>query len=97
VLYSNGFMPKAGTKDHSDGEGLEPDRPVPGPPEAVQDEPCDHVPFVTATDADFKAYKVSGIPTMAVIDRQGKVAFVKVGGGDETMLKIVVDRLLAAK
>jgi hypothetical protein len=28
------------------------------------------------------------------VDREGKVAFVKVGGGDETLLKMVIDRLL---
>ncbi|MCE9634932.1 MAG: TlpA family protein disulfide reductase [Planctomycetes bacterium] len=99
-FYPSGFMPKAGTKEPvSDGEKVSnlTEAQFPDHLKQFKTNLAITYPFVTATDAEFKAYKVSGIPTMAVIDRQGKVAFVKVGGGDETMLKIVVDRLLAAK
>ena len=97
-LFGNGFLPNAGTKDPlRDGEQVKSIKP---------EEYEDHLrkfkanvgityPFVVATEAEPKAYHVTGIPTMAVIDREGKVAFLKVGSGDETLLRLVVDRLLA--
>lgn len=53
-------------------------------------------PSVVATTEDFKNYKVSGIPTLFVVDREGKVAFVAVGGKREAMLRSAVKRLLEA-
>jgi hypothetical protein len=55
-------------------------------------------PFVVTGEdgAESKAYHVSGIPTLAVIDRAGNVAFLQVGSGGETLLHLAVDRLLKA-
>jgi len=99
-FYANGFMPKAGTKEPvTDGERIQniPEATFQDHLKQFKDNLAISYPFVTATEAEFKAYKVSGIPTMAVIDRAGNVAFVKVGGGDESMLRLAVDHLLAAK
>ncbi|MHC4840525.1 MAG: TlpA family protein disulfide reductase [Planctomycetota bacterium] len=52
-------------------------------------------PFVVGTSDDFKNYGVSGIPTMYVLDKQGVVRFVAVGGAKEGAIAKVVDRLLA--
>lgn len=54
-------------------------------------------PSVVATGDDFKNYKVSGIPTLFVVDREGKIAFVAVGGKKEAMLRIAIRRLLEKK
>jgi hypothetical protein len=99
-FYARGFLPTAGTKDP-----LRDGQPVDGITEAGF---LDHVkqfksnvglayPFAIATEAEFKAYGVTGIPTLVVVGRDGKVAFVKVGGGDETLLRIAVERQLEAK
>jgi thiol-disulfide isomerase/thioredoxin len=98
--YERGFMPKPGTKDPMrEGEQVK---------GLTEDTYLDHVkqfkqnvgityPFaLTGKDgAEANAYHVAGIPTMAVIDAKGDVAFLQVGSGDETLLKLVVDRLLA--
>jgi len=97
-FYPSGFMPKEGTKDPMrDGE------PVKG---ITEDAFLDHVkqfkknvglvyPFAIATDAEFTAYGIRGIPTLVVVGRDGNVAFVKVGSGDETLLKAAIERQLA--
>ena len=98
-FYGNGFMPTKGTKEPvTDGarvQGIS-EAAFPGHLEEFKENLAISYPFVTATQAEFDAYKVQGIPTMAVIDREGKIAFLKVGSGDETLLAMVVDRLLAA-
>jgi thiol-disulfide isomerase/thioredoxin len=97
--YKRGFLPNPGTKDPlRDGVPVK---------DIAEADYRDHLkafktnvgityPFVvTDGDAEAKAYHVSGIPTMAVVDRDGTIVFVKVGSGDETLLKTAVDRLLA--
>jgi thiol-disulfide isomerase/thioredoxin len=96
-FYSNGFMPKKGTKEPvSDGEQVRniPEASFQDHLKQFKENLAITYPFVTATAAEFTAYQVQGIPSMFVVDREGKVAFVKVGGGDETLLKMVIDRLL---
>jgi hypothetical protein len=51
-------------------------------------------PFVIAEQSDFEAYHVSGIPTLAVVGRDGNIALVTVGSGSEGLLKLAVDKLL---
>ena len=46
---------------------------------------------------DFQNYFVRGIPTLAVVDRDGKVALVTVGSGSEALLKVAVANALAKK
>ncbi len=48
-------------------------------------------------DKAFEAYSVSGIPTLVVIGRDGKVAQVKVGSGGEEKLLQTIKKLLAEK
>jgi FimV-like protein len=100
-FYKDGFLPKAGTKEPvTDGEKMKDLKP---------ENYVDHLkqfkanlgityPFVVTAEegAESKAYHVNGIPTLAVIDRDGKVAFLQVGSGDETLLATAVDRLLKA-
>jgi thiol-disulfide isomerase/thioredoxin len=100
-VYKNGFMPKAGTKDPAgDGERVK---------DLTPENYMDHLkqfksnvgigyPFVVTGDdgVESKAYRVIGIPTLAVIDRAGNVAFLQVGSGSETLVHLTVDRLLKA-
>lgn len=50
-------------------------------------------------DAVAEEYKVSGIPTLYVIDQEGNIAFAQVGSSSELGLKLteVIDSLLAAE
>ena len=54
-------------------------------------------PFVIGVQQDFQNYFVRGIPTLAVVDRDGKVALVTVGSGSEALLKVAVANALAKK
>lgn len=106
-FYANGFVPKPGMKDPlRDGEmvaGLTEDTFL----EHVKLFKTNlgiSYPFAIATEAEFKAYSIQDIPTrfggmpaLVVVGRDGKVAFVSVGGGDEALLKVVIDRQLATK
>ena len=51
-------------------------------------------PFVVGEKGHFESYRISGIPTLAVIGRDGKIAMVKVGSGGEKLLEAAVERLL---
>jgi thiol-disulfide isomerase/thioredoxin len=97
-FYERGFLPKPGTKDPvRDGEAVS---------GITRETFLGHVrqfksnlglayPFAIATDAEFKTYRVSRIPMLVVVGRDGRVAFVKDGGGDETLLNVAVERQLA--
>lgn len=52
-------------------------------------------PFVVGPKSNFDAYKVSGIPTIVVIGKDGRVRFVGVGSGSESMVKQAVAAALA--
>ncbi len=54
-------------------------------------------PFLVATLDDMKSFGVTDLPTTLVLDKQGKVAFIAVGGMREHMLRITAERLLKAK
>jgi len=55
-------------------------------------------PVAIATDSEsFEAYGVTGIPTLVVIDRQGKIVDVRVGSGKEDDLLAEIDSLLKTK
>ena len=95
--YKNGFMPARGTKEPvSDGESMRDlvEADYPAHLAKFRENLGIDYPFVTATQAEFDAYRIRGIPSMFVLDRGGRVAFVKVGSGDETLLSMAVDRLL---
>ena len=51
---------------------------------------------VSDKGAEFNAYGISGIPPLVVIDKQGRVADIKVGSGTEEALVAQVKKLLAA-
>lgn len=53
-------------------------------------------PFAFSATAS-KAYHVTGIPQLVVIDRAGKVALIKVGAGDMTAVDETIAKLLAQK
>ena len=54
-------------------------------------------PFVVATDSEIDAYKVPGYPTLFIVDKQGRVVYVQVGGGRDKILEAVIEKQLAAK
>jgi thiol-disulfide isomerase/thioredoxin len=98
-FYANGYMPRTKEETQMGGESVK---------GLTEESFQDHVaqfkkvteiayPCVIGADDDFKAYKVSGIPTLAVVDRKGNVAMVAVGSGSEALLHLCVERQLAAK
>jgi thiol-disulfide isomerase/thioredoxin len=52
-------------------------------------------PFVVGTPQDFSNYRISGIPSMFVVDRNGTICFAVVGGGKHKLLEKVIARCLA--
>lgn len=52
-------------------------------------------PVLIAEDkADYETYKISGIPTLVVIDKKGIITFTKMGGGNIPLLKQKIKQLL---
>ena len=98
-FYDHGFMPKSNVDIASNGDNVSNIAAADFPAHVKQfrDVTKMSYPFVLGTDQNFKDYQVSGIPTLAVVDREGKVALVTVGSGSEALLKYAVERLLAAK
>ena len=54
-------------------------------------------PYLIATRAEFDSYKVGPIPMVVLIDRQGKISWVRIGAGDEGFLEEVVRRAVASE
>jgi hypothetical protein len=54
-------------------------------------------PYVLASETELKAYKVPGYPTLFILDKSGKIAYVQVGGGRDKIIEAVIERLLSAK
>ncbi|MEC9475642.1 MAG: thioredoxin-like domain-containing protein [Planctomycetota bacterium] len=54
-------------------------------------------PFVLTSKTVFDYYHVGGIPMVVLIDRDGTIAWVRVGSGGEGLLEAVIERLLAKK
>lgn len=52
-------------------------------------------PVLVAEDkTDYETYKISGIPTLVVMDKKGKISFTKMGSGDIPFLKQKIKQLL---
>ncbi len=51
-------------------------------------------PFVVGQQADFAAYGVTGIPTMAIVNKEGKVAMIVVGAGNDALIEACVKNLI---
>lgn len=52
-------------------------------------------PIIIAEGAtDYDSYKISGLPTLVVIDKKGNIAFTKMGGGNIPFLKQKIKQLL---
>jgi thiol-disulfide isomerase/thioredoxin len=49
---------------------------------------------IADTRANFETYAVTGIPTMVLIDKEGKVKKIEVGGGDEEHIEKAIKSLL---
>ena len=97
-FYANGFLP------HDAGD-LHAGEPVRGMDEATY---LGHLatfkartkigyPFVVVAPQSFKDYEITGIPTVVVVGRDGKVAYVAVGGMREALIRMAVDRALGDK
>jgi glutathione peroxidase-family protein len=54
-------------------------------------------PFVVASKDEVGAYKVPGYPTLYIVDKQGRIVYVQVGGGRDKILEAVIEKQLAAK
>ncbi|MCC6575679.1 MAG: redoxin domain-containing protein [Planctomycetes bacterium] len=54
-------------------------------------------PFVIATQAEFEAYGITGIPSVFVVGKDGKIGFVAIGSGREALIKAAAQRLLKEK
>ncbi len=98
-FYPSGYMPADESQMRSGGESVQ---------GLTEDTFVEHVttfrdrtgieyPFVVGVQQDFQNYFVRGIPTLAVVDRDGKVALVTVGSGSEALLKVAVANALAKK
>lgn len=99
-FYANGYLPAnkdqmqsggASVKDIAEGEGYVEHIT------AFKNNTGIDYPFVVGTEQNFKDYFVRGIPTLAVVDRAGKIALVTVGSGSEALLKFAVAQQLAKK
>lgn len=96
-----GFLPKAGSKTPAtDGETLKTVAPgdLLAHLRAFRENTAVGYPFLMAPDRRVETdYRVAGYPTAVVIDREGRVAFLAGGSDRMTLLRLVVDRLLATK
>ncbi|MEZ6035908.1 MAG: TlpA disulfide reductase family protein [Planctomycetota bacterium] len=98
-FYANGYMPADASQMQSGGESVK------GITEGdfvqhitdFRDHTGIGYPFVVGAEQDFKNYFVRGIPTLAVVDREGKIALITVGSGSEALLKYAVKQLLDSK
>lgn len=98
-FYANGYMPATKDQMLSGGESVTglTEETFPAHVEQFKSVTGIAYPFVIAEQSDFEAYHVKGIPTLAVVDRSGKIALVTVGSGSEGILKLAVENLLQAK
>jgi thiol-disulfide isomerase/thioredoxin len=98
-FYKNGYVAKAKDQMQSGGESVNDltEATFPQHVEAFKQATEISYPFVIAKKDDFTAYHVRGIPTLAVVGRDGNIALVVVGSGSEPLLKLAVKNLLAAK
>ena len=51
-------------------------------------------PYVVTGKQGFDSYRVGGIPMVVLIDKQGNIAWVRVGAGGEGLLEATIERLL---
>jgi thiol-disulfide isomerase/thioredoxin len=93
--YKNGFLP-TDSSNLSKGESVK---------DIKEEEYIDHVtkfkeisglsyPFVIGGEADFTNYGIRGIPQMVIVDREGKVAMIVVGSGNDKLVETCVDNLM---
>ena len=96
-FYTSGFMPNSAADVHKGERVAEMTEEtfVPHLEEFKKRLDIDY-PFVVGEKGHFESYQISGIPTLAVIGRDGKIAMVKVGSGGEKLLEAAVERLLKA-
>jgi thiol-disulfide isomerase/thioredoxin len=94
-FYANGFLP-------NDSSNLSKGESVRG---ITEEGYLDHLkefkkrselsyPFVVGQKEDFEAYGVTGIPTMAIVNKEGKVAMLVVGSGNDALIEACVKNLI---
>lgn len=95
-FYENGYMPATKEQMRSGGESVRgmDEEAFPGHVKQFKQVTDISYPFVIGTQQNFQDYHVSGIPTLAVVDRQGNIALVTVGSGSEALLQLAVKKLL---
>jgi thiol-disulfide isomerase/thioredoxin len=96
-FYANGYMAADKSQMMSGGETVKDMTPetFPAHVEEFRNNTGIAYPFVIGEQSNFQDYRVSGIPTLAVVGPDGKIALITVGSGSEGMLKFAVQNLLA--
>ena len=98
--YPHGFLPRRGTREPAtDGEPVRdiPEDDYPAHLKRFRENLGVAFPLVLAEQPAYDAYGVKAIPFRAVLDRDGTVAWFRVGTGDEALFRGVVKRLLDRK
>lgn len=98
-FYDRGYMAKDKSQMQSGGEsvqGMTQETFLPHVTEFRTNTGISY-PFLIAEDADFKNYQVRGIPTLAVVGKDGNIALITVGAGSEGLLKAAVANLLKSE
>ncbi|MHC4821628.1 MAG: redoxin family protein [Planctomycetota bacterium] len=93
--YPNGYLPAAEGKKAESVRGLDKEAAFMEHLKEFQSRTGLSYPFVVGTKQDFTNYHVRGIPTLAVVDRDGSIAMVLVGSGSTKLLDAALKRLLA--
>jgi thiol-disulfide isomerase/thioredoxin len=98
-FYPHGYLPADESQMLSGGEQVQgmTEESFVGHVEAFKANTGIAYPFAIGAEGDFKSYKVSGIPTVAVIGRDGVVRCVAVGAGSEPLVRAAVTAALEEK
>jgi thiol-disulfide isomerase/thioredoxin len=96
-FYANGYMAADKSQMQSGGKSVKDMTTETFPAHVTEFRKNTEIayPFVIGEESNFKDYKVSGIPTLAVVGPDGNIALITVGSGSEGLLKFAVQNLLA--
>ena len=98
-FYANGYMANNKSQMQSGGDSVQgmTEASFPTHVTAFRTNTEIAYPFVIGTEADFKNYMVRGIPTLAVVGKDGNIALITVGSGSEGLLRFAVEKLLRSE
>ncbi len=93
-VYPNGYLPEGGGKAAEAVKGLVAGEGFLAHLREFRARVGVAYPFAVGTEGDLKAWGITGLPTLAVLDREGKVDLVLVGSGNDTLVEAAVRRLV---